>query len=254
LTVDRGKVFKKPVGGRCWNDFTVRQAFPLLTDEQYDLACRQSPAFKKSVTSCRDVLDGKREPDWLTSASQAITDTGMSLKAQYLVFSPAEFLTAFKVPYTDIEGLKLTTITNEEEQVEQVVVMRNPMAPRVLEVTTFVGNRLVQDFIRTELRADQGIDQHKAMVKQDFDMRSVELRSAGRMDVPDQGTVLKKVAAVIEQRQKDGIGDVVGQILGDSGQQSSVSVWNRSVRVHEFRIACSLSFYFDVRGTECMRS
>ncbi|CAK0823789.1 unnamed protein product, partial [Prorocentrum cordatum] len=211
-----GKLELVAKGPACKECQKLHAAFPLqgATFHNFVQMYKESALLKKRVEKARGVLQkGEDLEVAIPGAVNSSTTSGQTMEAVFLVFSTTEFLRHFQVEAADV-GLKAAPVVNEENEQEDVILLRDDSAPRRLRVFTTTCTKHEQDMLGQVIRKDQDKDVHKWLLALDTGGRDRCLRPEGHMQVKTMSFVDRECKAVVAKRTADGVIDSVREHKG----------------------------------------
>jgi hypothetical protein len=159
-----------PAGDWCQECQALKEAH----GDDFETRYSESKPFAKSVEDSRRVLNGEVLLDpKVPNHVFADAVVGTRMEVPHLAYSETEFLDAFKIPHSDIEGLGLSPVINEDKMEEDVVLLRDKTMPRRYIVYCDASSRLSQTMLKKELWDNHGVDKHKSLVNLDVMTRTL---------------------------------------------------------------------------------
>jgi hypothetical protein len=156
-TVVDGQLHRAPKGPGCEKCYVMASCWPLLKFSDWAVLYKSD---QKVRAASLEALRRYETGDF-TDISQAevigIQSAALRIQCEYFIFNEREFLRFFKTT-PEALGLKMVSITNEKNELEDVVVMRDESVPRKAIVYTEHGNSLEEQQVRQLLRPGQASD------------------------------------------------------------------------------------------------
>jgi hypothetical protein len=146
-----------PEGPGCQKCYIKKDTYPLLSFAAWTALYKSNEQVRTESDEALRRHESNDVSDVPQSAALGVSNAGIRVLAEYLIFSEKEFLEYFKVPY-DKMGCKLEKIWNERDMEEEVVILRDKTKPRRAVVYAEHQNCLQEPLLMRALRQGQSRD------------------------------------------------------------------------------------------------
>ena len=145
------------IGPLCVECLELRSKWPLFETIQLFLqAIKESRTFASTVEAARAKLRDLKKVEASTGRTSCLAFKGLARRmvSRFLVYTADQFLTEFQKSHTTM-GFAAIKAENEGGVEEEVILLRDDRAPRVLEVFSETSTVLKSDLDRIQVREGQ---------------------------------------------------------------------------------------------------